>query len=71
MKLQLDIWYGSRFINNNTITQFYYAPIVCMGEIINTPAVNFFNMPPTDFQPSTHKYIVAVWHIKPKKTSTP
>jgi len=69
--MNLKIWYGSRFVDNNTITQFYYGPIECMGEIFNTPSVNFFNMAPNDFTPSTHKYIVAVWRIKLKPSKSP
>ena len=58
----MQIWYGSQFVDCNTITQFYYS-----GAGIMEPSVNFFNLPPNGFEPFTHKYIVAIWHIKGRK----
>jgi hypothetical protein len=61
MQQVIDTWYGSRFVDCNTITQFYYS-----GAGVMEPSANFFNIAPTEFEIHTQRYIVAVWHIKLK-----
>lgn len=61
MQHNIDVQHGSRFERCNVITQFFYN-----GAGITRPWAQIFNMPPEDFDEFTHKYIVAVWHIKPK-----
>jgi hypothetical protein len=58
---KIDTWYGCRFVNSSTITQFFFD-----GAGILNPYAHFYNISPEQFEKSTQHYIVAVWHIKPK-----